>query len=44
MNLNILFGVIYTLFKILVIIIPLMLGVAYYTYIERKVLLICMIE
>lgn len=38
MNLNILFGVIYTLFKILVIIIPLMLGVAYYTYIERKVI------
>jgi NADH-quinone oxidoreductase subunit H len=38
MNLNILFGVIYTLFKILVIIIPLMLGVAYYTYMERKVL------
>lgn len=38
MNLNILLGVIYTLFKILVIIIPLMLGVAYYTYIERKVI------
>jgi NADH-quinone oxidoreductase subunit H len=38
MNLNILVGVIYTLFKILVIIIPLMLGVAYYTYIERKVI------
>lgn len=38
MNLNILLGVIYTLFKILVIIIPLMLGVAYYTYVERKVI------
>jgi len=38
MNLNILFGVIYTLFKIVVIIIPLMIGVAYYTYIERKVI------
>ncbi len=38
MSLNILFGTVYTLFKILVIIIPLMLGVAYYTYIERKVI------
>ncbi len=38
MNLNILFGIIYTFFKIIVIIIPLMLGVAYYTYIERKVI------
>lgn len=38
MNLNIFFGIIYTLFKIIVIIIPLMLGVAYYTFIERKVI------
>lgn len=38
MSLNILFGIIYTFFKIIVIIIPLMLGVAYYTYLERKVL------
>lgn len=38
MNLNILVGVIYTLIKIIVIIVPLMLGVAYLTYIERKVL------
>ncbi|TSA58654.1 MAG: NADH-quinone oxidoreductase subunit NuoH [Sediminibacterium sp.] len=38
MDLNLLTGVIFTLFKILVIIIPLMIGVAYYTYIERKVI------
>ena len=38
MGLNFLLGVIYTLFKILVIIVPLMLGVAYLTYIERKVI------
>jgi NADH-quinone oxidoreductase subunit H len=38
MNLNILLGIIYTICKIIVIIIPLMLGVAYFTYIERKVI------
>lgn len=38
MSLNILIGVIYTLIKIIVIIVPLMLGVAYLTFIERKVI------
>lgn len=38
MNLNILFGIIYTLLKIIVVIVPLLLGVAYYTFIERKVI------
>lgn len=38
MSLNVLLGIIYTIFKIIVIIVPLMLGVAYLTYIERKVI------
>ena len=38
MSLNILIGVVYTLIKIIVIIVPLMLGVAYLTFIERKVI------
>jgi len=38
MSLNILLGIIYTIFKIIVIIVPLMLGVAYLTYAERKVI------
>ncbi|HIH2763678.1 MAG TPA: NADH-quinone oxidoreductase subunit NuoH [Candidatus Azoamicus sp.] len=38
MSLNILIGAIYTLIKIIVIIVPLMLGVAYLTFIERKVI------
>ncbi|HIH2763350.1 MAG TPA: NADH-quinone oxidoreductase subunit NuoH [Candidatus Azoamicus sp.] len=38
MSLNILIGVIYTLIKIIVILVPLMLGVAYLTFIERKVI------
>lgn len=38
MSLNILFGIVYTIFKIVVIIVPLMLAVAYLTYIERKVI------
>ncbi|HFL8819565.1 MAG TPA: NADH-quinone oxidoreductase subunit NuoH [Candidatus Azoamicus sp. OHIO2] len=38
MFLNMLMGVFYTLMKIISIIIPLMLGVAYLTYIERKVI------
>lgn len=38
MNLNIFFGIVYTVFKIIVIILPLIIGVAYYTYIERKVI------
>jgi len=35
---NVFIGIIYTLFKIIVIIVPLMLGVAYFTYFERKVI------
>jgi len=38
MSLNILLGVTYTLIKIIIIIVPLMLGVAYLTFIERKVI------
>lgn len=38
MALNMLIGIFYTLVKIIVIVIPLMLGVAYLTYIERKVI------
>lgn len=38
MSLNILIGVMYTIIKIIVIIVPLMLGVAYLTFIERKVI------
>ncbi len=38
MFLNSFLGVFYTLIKIIVIIIPLMLGVAYLTYVERKVI------
>lgn len=38
MSLNVLLGIIYAIFKIIVIIIPLMLGVAYLTYVERKVI------
>ena len=38
MTLNLLLGIIYTIFKIIVIIVPLMLGVAYLTYAERKVI------
>lgn len=38
MSLNIIIGVFYTLVKIVFIVVPLMLGVAYLTYIERKVI------
>ncbi|HFL8824445.1 MAG TPA: NADH-quinone oxidoreductase subunit NuoH [Candidatus Azoamicus sp. OHIO1] len=38
MSLNIFVGIVYILFKIIVIIVPLMLGVAYFTYMERKVI------
>ena len=38
MTFNILLGIIYTIFKILVVIVPLMLCVAYLTYAERKVI------
>lgn len=38
MILNMLTGIFYTLIKIIVIVVPLMLGVAYLTYIERKVI------
>ena len=38
MGLNIIIGIIFTLIKIICIVVPLMLGVAYLTYIERKVI------
>jgi len=38
MTFNILLGIIYTIFKILIIVVPLMLCVAYLTYAERKVI------
>ncbi len=38
MSLNLLLGIIYTIFKIIIIVVPLMLAVAYLTYAERKVI------
>lgn len=38
MSLNILIGIVYILFKIIVVVVPVMLGVAYFTYAERKVI------
>ena len=38
MNLNLLMSVLYTLFKAIVIVIPLVLCVSYFTYFERKII------